>query len=188
MLFVGRLDEEKRVGELLRALALLPASVPARLEVVGDGTCRQAWEQLAADLGLAGRVRFHGRVDEATLRQAYARCTLFCMPGVAELQSLATLEAMASGAAVVAADAMALPHLVEQGANGWLYPPGDVVALADRLARVLADPAGARRMGRHSRLLAERHDLGATLDTFEEIYREAVDRVAGARRGTRVGA
>lgn len=182
VLFVGRLDEEKRVGELLRALAALPASVPARLEVVGEGSCRQEWEELARALGLDGRVAFLGRVDEAGLRRAYARCTLFCMPGVAELQSLATLEAMASGAAVVAADAMALPHLVEQGRNGWLYPPGDVAALADRLAVVLADPVAARRMGAHSRTMAGRHDLGATLDAFEEIYREVLDR---AGRGVR---
>ena len=57
---------------------------------------------------------------------AYARAAVFCMPGIAELQSLVTLEAMASGTPVIAADAMALPHLVRPGRNGWLYRPGDV--------------------------------------------------------------
>ncbi|WP_380164303.1 glycosyltransferase [Jannaschia sp. R86511] len=173
VLFVGRLDEEKRVGQLLRAVAALPPELPVRLDVVGDGTCRREWEQLAVDLRLGSRARFLGRVDEDVLRHAYASATVFCMPGVAELQSLATLEAMASGAAVVAADAMALPHLVEEGANGWLFPPGDVAALADRLLRVLADREGARRMGEHSRRLAAGHDIETTLDAFEAVYAEA---------------
>lgn len=173
VLFVGRLDEEKRVAELLHAVAALPEELQVRLEVVGDGTCRREWEQVAAQLGIAGRVAFRGFVPEAELREAYARCTVFCMPGVAELQSLATLEAMASGAPVVAADAMALPHLVHDGRNGWLYPPGDVAALSDRLQRVLGAPARAREMGTESRRIAETHDARATLERFEELYRRA---------------
>lgn len=189
VLFVGRLDEEKRVGELLRAVATLPARLPdgrdLHLEVVGEGSCRTDWEQLGASLGLGGRVVFRGRVDEADLRRAYDRAAVFCMPGVAELQSLATLEAMASGAPVVAADAMALPHLVEQGGNGWLYPPGDVAALADRLRRVLDDPDRAARLGRRSRELALAHDQDRTLETFEELYdlaRAALGATSGASR------
>lgn len=154
--------------------------MPVLLEVVGEGTCRREWEQLAADLRLGARVRFLGRVDEATLRRAYARATVFCMPGVAELQSLATLEAMASGAAVVAADAMALPHPVDEGRNGWLYPPGDVATLSDRLLRVLSNLPVARRMGEHSRRLAGQHDVDVTLNTFEALYAEA-------RRHSRTG-
>ena len=123
VLFVGRLDQEKRVDELIRAFAALPAGVPGRLEIVGDGARRADWQALADGLGLTERVTFRGFVSEEELLAAYAGADVFCMPGVAELQSLVTLESMAAGLPVVAADAMALPHLVRPGRNGRLYPP-----------------------------------------------------------------
>ncbi|WP_429425644.1 glycosyltransferase [Nocardia sp. GAS34] len=171
VLFVGRLDEEKRVDELLRAAALLPAALDVRWEIIGDGSCRRTWQDLAAELGIAERVRFYGFVDEDTLLDAYRRCDVFCMPGVAELQSLATMEAMAAGAAIVAADAMALPHLVHPGRNGRLYPPGDVPALAACLTDLLTDPATLTRLGEASRRIVADHALDRTLDAFESLYR-----------------
>jgi glycosyltransferase involved in cell wall biosynthesis len=168
VLFVGRLDEEKRVHELLRALALLPD--PIRADIVGDGSCRTELTELADRLGIADRVRFRGFVSDAELVGAYREAAVFCMPGVAELQSLATMEAMAAGRPVVAADAVALPHLVTPGHNGWLFPPGDVVALADRLASVFDQPGTLARMGAASRELIARHDVRRSLDTFETLY------------------
>jgi glycosyltransferase involved in cell wall biosynthesis len=174
VLFVGRLDEEKRVDELLRAAALLGADVPVRVEIVGDGSCRTAWRNLADRLGLADRVRFRGFVDEPALIDAYTRCDVFCMPGVAELQSLATMEAMAAGKPVVAADAMALPHLVRPGQNGWLYRPGDVPALAYGLSRLLTEPGALARMGAASRRIVADHAIDRSLDTFEALYRRVL--------------
>jgi glycosyltransferase involved in cell wall biosynthesis len=174
VLFVGRLDEEKRVDELLRALATVPPTVSVRAEVIGDGSKRAELEELAQHLGIAGRVRFRGFVAEGELVDAYAAADVFCMPGVAELQSLATMEAMAAGLPVLAADAMALPHLVRPGRNGWLYPPGDIAVLAGRLTALLTDPALRRRMGAASRDAVAAHDIDRTLDAFESIYEQVV--------------
>ncbi|GAA3462541.1 glycosyltransferase [Saccharothrix longispora] len=171
VLFVGRLDEEKRVDELLRAAALVPG---LRVDLVGDGSCRAEWELLARDLGIADRVRFRGFVPEEELLDAYAAADVFCMPGIAELQSLATMEAMAAGKPVVVADAMALPHLCRPGRNGWLFTPGDVRGLADRLRAVTADPAVTARMGAASGELIAAHAIGMTLDTFESLYAKAL--------------
>jgi glycosyltransferase involved in cell wall biosynthesis len=179
VLFVGRLDEEKRVDELLRAVALIVADDPhrhIRVDLVGDGARRAAWQELASALRIGTRVTFHGFVDEPTLLVAYAGCDVFCMPGIAELQSLATMEAMAAGKPVIAADAMALPHLVRPGRNGWLYPPGDVFALATKLRIVLDHPARAAAMGRASREIVAEHDLARTLDQFDRIYRQVCGR------------
>jgi glycosyltransferase involved in cell wall biosynthesis len=179
VLFVGRLDEEKRVDELLRAVALLVADdrdLKLRVDLVGDGSRRVAWQDLATALRIDSLVTFHGFVDEPTLLVAYAGCDVFCMPGVAELQSLATMEAMAAGKPVVAADAMALPHLVRPGRNGWLYPPGDVPALAARLRELLDDPALLAAMGRASREIIAEHGLPHTLSRFDRLYRQACGR------------
>ncbi|MEU4741403.1 glycosyltransferase [Actinosynnema sp. NPDC023658] len=170
VLFVGRLDEEKRVDELLRALALVPR---LHAEIVGDGSCRGEWELLARDLGLTDRVKFRGFVGEEELLDAYASADVFCMPGIAELQSLATMEAMAAGKPVVVADAMALPHLCKQGRNGWLFTPGDIRGLADRLHAVTADPTVTARMGAASSELIAAHAIDSTLETFEALYAQA---------------
>jgi glycosyltransferase involved in cell wall biosynthesis len=182
VLFVGRLDQEKRVDELIRAMAALPAELPAALEIVGDGARRADWTALATALGVAERVRFRGFISEDELLQAYAGAAVFCMPGVAELQSIATLEAMAAGTPVVAADAMALPHLVRPGRNGWLYRPGDVAELSTRLAALLRDPGLRTRMGAASRELVAAHAFEKTLDTFESIYHRVLGRADHLRR------
>jgi glycosyltransferase involved in cell wall biosynthesis len=182
VLFVGRLDHEKRVDELIRAFAALPATLPAQLEIIGDGSRREEWTALARELGGAERIRFRGFVSEDELLAAYARAAVFCMPSIAELQSLATLEAMAASTPVIAADAMALPHLVRPGRNGWLYQPGAVAELTTRLAMLLGDPAMRRRMGAVSREIVAEHAIEATLDRFEGIYRQVVGRVEVAER------
>ncbi len=187
VLFVGRLDREKHVDELVKAMAALPARVPAELEIVGDGPQRAAWTALAQRLGIADRVRFRGFVAEEELLKAYARAAVFCMPGTAELQSLATLEAMAAGTPVVAADAVALPHLVHPGRNGWLYTPGDIAGLTARLTTLLSDPAARHRMGQAGLEIVAEHGIDATLDTFEDLYRRLAGRPRApmiARTGT----
>lgn len=173
VLFVGRLDKEKNVHELLRALALLPDRPGVRGEIVGEGSCRRALEELARELGIADRITFHGLATDQEVLDAYARCDIFCMPGTAELQSLVTMEAMAAGKPVVAADAMALPHLVHPGRNGYLFPPGDVPALASALTALLRDPAARLRMGDASREIVAEHDIRRTLAAFEDLYLRA---------------
>ncbi|MBW0117454.1 glycosyltransferase, partial [Pseudonocardia abyssalis] len=172
-----------RVDELLRAFAALPAGTRAELEIIGEGVMREEWTGLAAELGIGARTHFRGFVDEDELVAAYRRASVFCMPGIAELQSLVTLEAMAAGTPVVAANAMALPHLVRPGRNGWLYTPGDVPELTTRLAALVGDADMRRRMGAASRELVASHELGATLSTFEGIYERLLGRrEAGAVR------
>jgi phosphatidylinositol alpha 1,6-mannosyltransferase len=170
VLFVGRLETEKRIDELLRAFVGLPSSVPARLHIVGSGTQHHQLIALANTLGLADRVTFAGRVEDAELVAAYRSADIFAMPGTAELQSLATLEAMSAGKPIVAADAMALPHLVTPGHNGYLYTPRRIDQLTDHLTTLLTQPALRRRLGAASRSVAERHSIDQTLDAFEAHY------------------
>ncbi|MBM6402967.1 glycosyltransferase [Phycicoccus sp. CSK15P-2] len=167
---VGRLDPEKNVHEFIEALALVRAHRDVHLLVVGDGAERPRLEALAAERGVADSVTFTGVLDDAELPEAYAAADFFGIAGTAELQSLVTLEAMATGLPVLGVDAGALPHLVQHGRTGWLYPHGDVEELAGRLAALLEDPESARRMGRNAGAVAAGHDLGATLEAFLGLY------------------
>jgi glycosyltransferase involved in cell wall biosynthesis len=174
ILFVGRLTSEKHIDVVLRAIARLDRALDVHFDVVGSGDQRRSLEQLAHELGLDAHVTFHGHTSDEQLRDLYSRASVFAIASIAELQSIATMEAMASGLPVVAADAVALPHLVHDGVNGYLFPPGDVEALADRLTRVLtADPQERLRMQQASLDGVVIHDITRTLDTFEALYRGA---------------
>jgi glycosyltransferase involved in cell wall biosynthesis len=170
--FHGRVAPEKQLDKLLEAVALLPADLDVQVDIVGDGDQRKNLENQATRLGIRDRVEFHGRVTDARLRRVLTEATVFAMPSVAELQSIATMEAMASGLPIVAADAMALPHLVHDGENGYLFPPSDVQALADRIERVLRLPEEELLVMKNASLrLIEPHDIDTTLKVFESLYR-----------------
>ena len=173
-LFVGRLAEEKHVDVLIDAVAKTPKDLDIHLEIVGGGEVRPALEAQVARLGLTDRVKFLGLASDADLRKAYITADVFCMPGTAELQSLVTLEAMSASTPVLLADAMALPHLVRDGENGYLFTPNDSDDLAAKLTRVFSLPADEREaMGKTSREMVESHGIARTLQTFEDIYRGA---------------
>ncbi|SDK68461.1 Glycosyltransferase involved in cell wall bisynthesis [Arthrobacter sp. ov407] len=173
-LFAGRLAEEKHVDVLIDAVAKTPKDLDIHLEIVGGGEVRPALEAQVARLGLTDRVRFLGMASDADLRRAYIRADVFCMPGTAELQSLVTLEAMSASTPVLLANAMALPHLVRDGENGYLFTPNDSDDLAAKLARVFSLPAHElAAMGKTSREMVENHGIARTLQTFEDIYRGA---------------
>jgi glycosyltransferase involved in cell wall biosynthesis len=174
VLFAGRLAEEKHVNVLIDAVAKTPAELNVHLEIVGGGEVRAALEAQVARLGLESRVKFLGLASDDELREAYIKADLFCMPGTAELQSLVTLEAMSASTPVLLADAMALPHLVRDGENGYLFTPNDSDDLAAKITRVLKLPAeDLAAMGKASRCMVEPHSIQGTLQTFEDLYRGA---------------
>ncbi|NJC21885.1 glycosyltransferase involved in cell wall biosynthesis [Arthrobacter pigmenti] len=171
VLFVGRLAEEKHVDVLIDAVARTPVEFNLHLEIVGGGEVKPALQAQVKRLGLSGRVKFLGLISDEELRQAYLRATVFCQPGTAELQSLVTLEAMSASTPVLLANAMALPHLVEDGSNGYLFTPHDSAELGRRLTEIISMPEAEReRMGKMSRSMVEKHSINATLATFEDLY------------------
>ena len=172
ILFVGRITGEKQLDKLMRAFAQLDPSLNAKLELVGGGDQENHLKQLASQLGVRDRVTITGYVEVEYLRNALTRATVFAMPSIAELQSIATMEAMASGLPIVAANAMALPHLVHDGDNGFLFEPGNIDDLAARLTEVLTMPEeDLLALKNESLKIVEAHDIERTLDTFERLYR-----------------
>ncbi len=172
IVFVGRLDEEKHVDELIRATEKLPAELDVKVDIVGIGEDRDRLERLSRSLRVDDRVIFHGKVSDDELQGILTRGSVFAMPSRAELQCIAAMEAMATALPVVAANAMALPHLVHEGENGHLFEPGDVDTFAAQLESVLtAEPAEYERMKRASQKIVSRHSLEATVDLFERMYR-----------------
>jgi len=172
IVYVGRLDEEKHVDELLQAAARMNPALDVQVDIIGGGEMKPKLRELAASLGIVDRIHFLGKLSDEDLRATLTRGTVFAMPSRAELQCIAAMEAMATALPVVAANAMALPHLVHEGENGHLYQPGDIDAFAAALTDVLtAPPARLDKMKKASLEVVAHHAMGHTLDVFEALYR-----------------
>lgn len=169
--YIGRLDAEKHLPVLLRAFVRVQSVMPhVHLLIVGDGTERANLHALAHELGIQHDTTFAGRVSDEDLVELHKVGTVFCMPSPAELQSIATLEAMASGQPVVAVDAGALKELCQHERNGYLTEQDDDEMIAEGLLAILSDEALRQEMSEQSLAIAQTHDLQTTLNRFEEIY------------------
>lgn len=181
LLYTGRLDKEKNIEVIIRALPAIVASVDAHLVVAGTGKLRSSLEALAENFGMRERVTFTGYLPDDDFRRIYRAAHLFVMAGTAELQSIVTMEAMASGLPVVAAQALALPELVHDGENGFLFPPGDDRRLAASVVKILSDEALRNKMAARSLEIIRGHDIQRVVEQFEGLYRGMVDSPAALR-------
>jgi glycosyltransferase involved in cell wall biosynthesis len=171
VVFAGRLAAEKRVEDLLRAVAAVPG---ARLTVVGDGPRRAALEAEARALRLDGRVSWLGYVAWGpALLGVLRRSSVLALPSATEGLPLVLVEAMSQGTPVVATRVGGVPELVEDGVSGLLVEPGRPDELARALRALLDDPALRRRLGRAAILAARRHTLEAQLGPLLERIGEA---------------
>jgi glycosyltransferase involved in cell wall biosynthesis len=130
ILTVARLmDHQKRMSDLIRALALLPPQY--RLMIAGIGPDEAMLRSLAADLGVQDRITFLGFItDKSELKALYLKCGVFALPSAYEGLPLVLLEAMACGCSVVVSDIRAFDGLVFNGVNGVVLPVGAVAQLA----------------------------------------------------------
>ena len=169
ILTVGRLSPEKRIDVLLEAVARLEAG--ALLAIAGSGPDEERLRARADRLGVARRVRFLGFVPLAHLPDLYRLADVFAIASEAELQSLTTLEAMATGLPVVAVDAGALGELVRPGQNGFLASPGNAAEMAGYLDLLCRGPALRAAMSAQSARISAEHDRQRCLAEWESLYR-----------------
>ena len=175
ILALGRLDPRKGIEHLIDALPALTRIVgPVRLVVAGDGPRRPFLVRRAAERA-PGMVEFRGAVPRAETPALYAMADCLCAPATRnESFGIVLLEAMASGRPVVATDLSGYRRVVTNGGTGWLVPPGDPAALAQALARVLADPERARAMGQAGRERAQRFSWPRVTERLVALYERAL--------------
>jgi L-malate glycosyltransferase len=171
VLTCARLHEQKGHRTLLRAATEVPEAVFA---LAGEGPERAALESLAEELEVSDRVRFLGpRADVPAL---LAACDVFALPSLYEGSSLAILEAMAAGRAVVASAIGGTEELIDDGQTGLLVAPDDPGALAAALRRLLGDRTLRSSLAGRARQVAEsRFTRDAMARRVECIYEEILD-------------
>ena len=154
ILFVGRDEPRKGLPTLLRALARIE-NVQPTLHIAGSA--RPATRKLTERLGLADRVVFHGPQSSDGVRELLGRAALFCAPALGgEALGLVLVEAMVAGLPVVASDIDGYRIPARGGRAALLAPPGDAAALAEAIARVLADQPLRERLAAAGRASAPR--------------------------------
>jgi glycosyltransferase involved in cell wall biosynthesis len=168
---VAVLRPEKNPVQLVEAVAHLRGrGIAARALLIGDGEMRGAVEARARALGIEPHVLIAGL--QRDVRPYVSACDVVALCSVTEALSLAALEAMALGKPVVHSDVGGAAEMIVPGANGFLFPPGDTAAFADRLA-LLADPAVRAPMGRRARETAENlFSEKAMVNRYEQTLRE----------------
>ena len=150
VLLVGRIVPHKGVEHFIEAARYLPGT---QLLVAGEGSSLEAMERLAEQLGVSDRVRFLGRVSQENLPKVYAASDVFVLPSVSRLEAfgIVALEAMATGKPVVVADIPGVREVIEDGREGLLAEPVNPQDLAQKIRRLLEDPALREEMGRRGR-------------------------------------
>ncbi|HID06504.1 MAG TPA: glycosyltransferase family 1 protein, partial [Armatimonadetes bacterium] len=173
LVFVGRLQRQKGLDILLRALAQLKAIRPTanwKLNVFGEGPRRAEYENLADDLGIAKQVQFEGQVPDVPTQLVAA--DIFILPSRAEGMSNTLLEAMTTGLPCIATHISGNTDLIENNANGLLVPPENPKALVRAIASLLDSQSLREKLARSAMNTARQHyDINSIAERYVNIYK-----------------
>src|SRR2546426_1722881 len=152
ILYVGNLIPRKGVRYLIDALHRLPATIPARLLILGEGADRAKLEAQVRELGLDGRVTMPGRVPEADLHRAFHDANVLVLPSIVDQRGdteglgVVLLEALSYRIPVIGSAIGGITDIIADGDTGLLVAPQDSAAIARALERIATDPAFAERL------------------------------------------
>lgn len=167
--FVGRVDREKHLEVIIRAVRLLGRN-DIQFVIAGNGAAKVSLVALVQELELEQKVHFTGYIPNTDLPSVLNSIDIFAMPSEAELLSIASLQAMACARPMLVADAVALPELVTANGNGLLFHPGDVDDAARCMAILVDHPERWPAMGSASLERVQAHSLDNIISRYEELY------------------
>jgi glycosyltransferase involved in cell wall biosynthesis len=173
--WIGRMTGIKRTDDVLLTFkSLRERGIDARLCLVGDGPDREEVERRAHELGVMRDTLFLGYQEQVA--SFFAAFDVFILPSANEGTPVTAIEALAAGKPVVATRVGGIPDVVRDGEDGFLVAPGDVEALADRLAQLATDVELRDRMGEAARArVRERYSVERLVDDVDRLYRSLLE-------------
>lgn len=175
LLYVGRIDQEKNLVFLIEVIKKIvdQIDIPIRLDMAGAGSELDLLKKMVQEKRLIKQVVFHGLVSETKKLSLFQEADFFVISSPSELQSLVTMEAMASGLPVVALRAGALPNLVIEDQTGYLVDPGDADEFSQKCILLIKSAQLRHRLGENARqLIKTKHDQEKSFDQYLEIYQK----------------
>ncbi|MBO4812846.1 glycosyltransferase [Candidatus Saccharibacteria bacterium] len=168
VLYVGRVDPEKKVGLVVEAFIKARSKFPKmQLVVVGDGVDRTNLEHKYGD---DENIKILGKVLGDDLHEIYKIGSVFATASEIETQGIVLIEAAASGLPLIAVDKGAVSEICINGENGVLCEPRNVSQIADAIVKIMSDPKLQKEYSEKSIEIAHEHDFESTLDKFINIY------------------
>ncbi len=172
-LFAGRLNDQKGLAHLLRALATMHGL--AMLDVVGEGNKAEELRLLASQLGVSDRVKWHGHLKRDALLSLYRSATAVVVPSTDEGLGLVAAEALLCETPVIGFRSGGLPDVVENDRTGILVTPGNTAELAAAMDRVLDSPQNAHELARAGReFVLATFSPASAARKYADIYRMAI--------------
>lgn len=176
VLYVGRVDPEKKVGIVIDAFKEARVKVPkTMLLVVGDGVDKNRLEKELSGSEIENDARFLGRVLPPDLYELYKIGDVFVTASEIETQGIVLIEAAATGLPLIAVDKGAVSEICISGENGYLCQPGNVNEIAEAMSKILSDDGLCKKFSQNSLKIAAEHDFEKTLDKFINIYRRVIE-------------
>ncbi len=173
ILYLGRVDGEKRIDLIIKAMPNILKEMDSQLVIAGYGNAMDELKKLSNKLRVSNSVVFTGFIDEEDKPAIYNLSDVFVISSPAELQSIVTLEAMASSKPVIAVDVAALHELVHNGENGYLFKEDDHKELADKITKILKNAKIMKEFGSESmNIIKSHHSTTITFDEYESILEE----------------
>jgi glycosyltransferase involved in cell wall biosynthesis len=180
--FVGRMDVVKNHTLLLRAFHLALASNPElRLWMVGYGWEQPRLEELAAELGILGRITFWGK--QLDVAPYFSAADVFIMSSKSEGLPMSLLQALSAGLPIIVTDVGGMGEVVRMAEAGYVVPLGDPAPMAETMLKLAADQAERKRFSSNAR---RAYEQGFTLETMGEAYMKLYQDTPGARRAAKM--
>lgn len=172
ILHVGRITKEKRAESLiLTAKLLADKKTNFKMLIAGDGPELQKLKNLSASLGLSEKIIFTGYLSQSELPKYYASADMFLTGSTVETQGIVLLEALASGLPVIGADAEAIPELIKNGKNGFLFDYQDLDKASDLAEALIKDENLRKKLSKNCPQSAKNHSIESVCTKMEHIYK-----------------
>jgi glycosyltransferase involved in cell wall biosynthesis len=175
VLFTGRINEEKNLDVLIKSIPYVLKKIDAHFLLVGSGgEYKNKLVNLAQKLQIKDHTTFTDFLDWKDYPNIYNIADVFAIPSESELQSIVTMEAIASGLPVVVVNNGALPELASMN-NGFLFEPKNSEQMAEKIIKVLSDEELKKNMGANSLKLIKKHSMDSVTCEFENTFKKVIN-------------
>jgi glycosyltransferase involved in cell wall biosynthesis len=181
ILYTGRLAEEKKVDDVIRAIAIAKDKFPeVSLAITGLGNAEENLKKLVKELGLEKNTNFFGYVESSVLSEYYQASDIFAVMSTAETQCISMMQAMATGLPVIGANAWGLPEYISPEC-GYIVEPGDYKSLAEKIIYLFDHPEEMKKLGQGGIKHVKNFSEENIMLKWEKIYQEQLEKIkAGA--------